>query len=919
MSTATPAADTSLRLGLPELFSEARFEQVLILTYGVDLEFYERVLRRHFGWFRNQIVLGDGRLLNDNVASYQDSGALRHLNRSWIAAPIRSKHAAHAKAILLAGPDDGLLLVGSGNLNLAGYARNGECFTPYRWSADRVDDLEAFLAIRDLTDGLDTQGLIDPVAADRLSVFWGAFDWWNQAPNSTGPVRHNLNKPLGEQLLAAIDREAVTELTVSTPFHDPHCAALQRLVDVLQPDSVRVLVQRDRCSVDPGRLATVLAGSAGSAHEIAAFDDDTAYLHAKILHVRTPTRDVCLTGSANCSMVALWTRHPAANLELGNLAVGPRGTFDSLFDPTVVTITGPVDPETLNVGMNPEGEVVDVDEAVLQLLGLSWTSPVLTGEISATVDNAQSIAIIVEGQQVETTISVEPSGHGWTPFRAELINNPDIAAINDVAVVTVQVADVGEASAVAYQPERLREQDRRRVDADRLRHAAQLEIDDPDLHRALVALEGILIGDNVATWAKGGSGREAAPGDDPAVTWGEINWATVRRSARHQAYGLGGNGMPGSDLGMYLEALSRATRELIDPVSNGADMAGASSSDDGDEDEFSIEGGLEGADPDEVDASQDTTRGQSASARNRRLLRNFIRRNLRALEHPDFRAGAGPGVVVLNMVILNWLCWWVSTGDEDRPGELIEERLRLWELMWGNDRAPGYLNELSPELQELTIHRFDDQRLESILLSSIVDVWSFIPKRTDEGFRRLRRILRAAIEQPCWQMTDEHVSEASALLNGRPTTMAPYDPLEVAEVLLDAICIPIDDDDARAALANAIGADPREVRVSRQSVIVATGVQNEVKEIAVECSELDTSLVQAALGAWQGAELLSYYRLRWAGGVALYRSEEANGWMYTASTDDQTDFAEIAPVSPPWTTWVLALVDELEKNESQAA
>ena len=67
MSRPKGATAPSLRIGLPELFAEAKFEQVLILTYGADLEFYERVLRRHFGGYRNQIVLGDGRLLGSDV------------------------------------------------------------------------------------------------------------------------------------------------------------------------------------------------------------------------------------------------------------------------------------------------------------------------------------------------------------------------------------------------------------------------------------------------------------------------------------------------------------------------------------------------------------------------------------------------------------------------------------------------------------------------------------------------------------------------------------------------------------------------------------------------------------------------------------------------------------------------------------
>jgi hypothetical protein len=107
MSPRRSAATTTQRIGVPALFTEGQFEQVLILTFGADLEFYERGLRRHLGAYRNQIVLADGPHLERNIAGLAATGSLRHLNRSWLAAPLRTRHAAHAKAILLAGPEAG--------------------------------------------------------------------------------------------------------------------------------------------------------------------------------------------------------------------------------------------------------------------------------------------------------------------------------------------------------------------------------------------------------------------------------------------------------------------------------------------------------------------------------------------------------------------------------------------------------------------------------------------------------------------------------------------------------------------------------------------------------------------------------------------------------------------------------------------
>jgi hypothetical protein len=132
------------------------------------------------------------------------------------------------------------------------------------------------------------------------------------------------------------------------------------------------------------------------------------------------------------------------------------------------------------------------------------------------------------------------------------------------------------------------------------------------------------------------------------------------------------------------------------------------------------------------------------SSRNRRLVRNFVRRNLAVLEQPGFREGAGPGIVIPNAIILNWVCWWIATKDEAHGPDLVDERLRLWALLWGQDDSEGYLEGLDDEHQALVLERFDAQRFEPVLAASLADVWSSIPTVNDPLYRRLRAIVRRA-------------------------------------------------------------------------------------------------------------------------------------------------------------------------------
>ena len=134
------------RLRLPEALNET-YEHAVICTYSAGLPFYEQDLWRKLGRTRNRVVLADDIRLAEAFADAAHGGApLRHLNVNYVAAPITSPHAAHAKFILLAGPDNGLLFVGSGNLGMDGYASQGELFCEYRISSDDNQHLAAHSA-----------------------------------------------------------------------------------------------------------------------------------------------------------------------------------------------------------------------------------------------------------------------------------------------------------------------------------------------------------------------------------------------------------------------------------------------------------------------------------------------------------------------------------------------------------------------------------------------------------------------------------------------------------------------------------------------------------------------------------------------------------------------------------------------------
>src|ERR671939_519724 len=84
------------QLELPGCF-KGPWEHALILTYGVDIPFFENALWGQFpGRCRNKIILADGRAYLEACRHYARPGMVRHLNHRYVAEGIFAPRAAHA-------------------------------------------------------------------------------------------------------------------------------------------------------------------------------------------------------------------------------------------------------------------------------------------------------------------------------------------------------------------------------------------------------------------------------------------------------------------------------------------------------------------------------------------------------------------------------------------------------------------------------------------------------------------------------------------------------------------------------------------------------------------------------------------------------------------------------------------------------
>ena len=117
--------------------------------------------------------------------------------------------------------------MGSGNLGLTGYATQGECFTTYGWTQENPEHLNAFIAAKDFLAAILDRGIVDDVIRPRVQQAWRDAPWiYGSVTDAPPPVRHNLERPLLDQLIETIGERQVDELVVHAPFYDHQCRAL---------------------------------------------------------------------------------------------------------------------------------------------------------------------------------------------------------------------------------------------------------------------------------------------------------------------------------------------------------------------------------------------------------------------------------------------------------------------------------------------------------------------------------------------------------------------------------------------------------------------------------------------------------------------------------------------------------------------
>lgn len=905
-------------LELPEQL-KGPWHHALMMTYGVDIPFFEHAVWSQFGaGCRHKIILADGQQFLVACSNYARSGLVRYLNQRYVAGGIFAQHAAHAKLILLANPEQGRLLVGSGNLNLQGYASGGELFTKYEYSLDAPQSLGAFLMVRELLEGLMAQGMLDPTVRRHINLLLEKSPWLYRSPaNTWRPVRHNLYTSFLSQLEQAVGGETVEELWVLSPFYDEAAIALQRLINVFAPRTVKLLVQPGHTSVDPRALRSIRIPDTTNLGIHAVGSENGAYLHAKLYLLKTAEKAICLQGSANLSQVAMLratAEASAGNVELCNLLEGAPEAFDHLLDELLIApATDNLESLALSIDSREEDQQDALPPTACHLTGGEWHDNRLILYYTGHVSSGSQLYLSINGQPFALDIESRRSGYleailppeisqllkrpvpvalGWEGETEEQITNP-VFICNRATLEAELAATGGEENLAAV---------------------GELDIDD-DLEQLVAELESALVIDRHSVWqlvgrsTMGGGSIGSDTEDAEPLSYDQIDYEMLRKHPRMRQYleRSSGSHSQRTRLQIILSAITSHFEGLLDaasvPETATPNLAG---------DEIEM---AETEEEREAEEAERRRRQMSREQRIRRIFKSFIRRYMRGIRSLDFQEFAGFEVMTNNFIIFSHLLWQLSLKEWFEPDLdfLFRAQLKTWRFFWGDIEQDGYLGGLRESDQSTARRWLREQSADARNLAALYRAAEETRGPKSAGLRiELRDFWRSLL-------TREPLLGTSELLEDLWLSAAEinlFNPPRLPGIIKELVALAHFNTEDRLlrTLTQRHRLPPGSLAFDTVSAIRTVNyqrVKSPVKCLIVrgDNSTVHAQMAIAMLREWAQFESLDYYRISFTSPgeplkLLYYEVSQAYGVYWDERTGEEI---EIGSLETPTTEWASVL------------
>jgi hypothetical protein len=301
-----------------------KYSSCIITSYTFDFMFFEErimsILRTSN--IKNINVFLDGKYLDKYHEDLDNNGFKTH--KTYSINKIYEKGVFHPKIMLLTGPKQGLLIIGSGNLTTSGLSTNDEIWGAFHLNSIDSPNATLFAAVWNYlqqyfiqTKGFNTQ---------KLSWITQRSPWLNDIKGLLNDSFISINKEVEvkfisnkknissyQEIIENLPPKTINKLTIISPYFDENGKILEQLKTDLKITKT-VCITDSEFGLLPLNLNSQLDKSIDfydwkDIFDIRLFDKRFNRLHAKIFHFEFDDGlEYIFIGSANATINALGSK-----------------------------------------------------------------------------------------------------------------------------------------------------------------------------------------------------------------------------------------------------------------------------------------------------------------------------------------------------------------------------------------------------------------------------------------------------------------------------------------------------------------------------------------------------------------------------------------------------------------------------------
>lgn len=361
------------RNNILSLIGNGRYHSCILTTFSFDFYFFEmKVMKwlRSCG-IRNVNVFIDGHFYSELMQ--QATGDEMKLATGYSLYPVFEKNIFHPKIWLLFGENEGLLLVGSGNLTNSGNGSNDEIWGAYHFDIKQPQNAPIFSAGWNYVSNLSAtaKGLTSEKTTRWIAEHsqWlmelpivNDFDFLDLPNNPTAFLYNTDKTTIWQKVKQLTANERITEITAVSPYYDKQGKALEEIKNTFPNAQINVVI--DERGTIPTDLTDYKKYTFYDWKELDLCRNigakQQSKLHAKILHFKTKSnKEFCLFGSANITSAGLGISN-TANSEISLFIQSEKG---SILDKIGLKLKGSSKKQLSNFAVNNK---VSIEQAIIK-------------------------------------------------------------------------------------------------------------------------------------------------------------------------------------------------------------------------------------------------------------------------------------------------------------------------------------------------------------------------------------------------------------------------------------------------------------------------------------------------------------------------------------------------------------------------